>query len=564
MRISTAKLLRDAAIFLSLYGLATGILYLCGAPTRIAAVAGLGIPIMAMPAWGFALLFPRRAFIGYGLYFLWALIWVADFFSTGFVIARYNLSLESPVVLEALATSSTLDVKEYFYDSWMLMVVLLVAAPLLAWLLTALVRLSAKSVGPVSWHRGFVILAGLLLIVVPIAYHGNPVVARADPLSRWVKFYKKYQNEETNRVLLVASRKDAEKRLAAWKPHITGEGPKTFVMVLGESSNRADWSLYGYKRKTTPQLDAMADEMLVFRDTVSSWGSSNREVTRIFTVADHENDQSWREEPDVIGLAKAAGYKTFWLTNQNAFLINTVFGKQADRFVIVNDGLGQRSDTSLDEKLLPELDKALADPAERKFIVLHTIGSHQHYQLRYPENFPIYDDADDEVAHEMEARWSGLAVARNHYDDTIRYTDFILASVISRLKADRVKNSEMLYLSDHAQEVGHLTDVWGHQLQLESGFTIPLILWLKDRPDLLARKSALELRPYQTDRIDWTILSRLDIATAFDRPDYDLTGDRFKPWQRMLTGRPYIPGMSHIVLPRDGSEVPYDELRALN
>jgi heptose-I-phosphate ethanolaminephosphotransferase len=564
MKIPALKLLRSVAIFLSLYGVATGILYLCGAPTRIAAVAGLGIPIMALPAWGFAILFPRQAAVGYGFYFAWAILWVVDFFSIGFVMARYNLSLESPVVTEALSNTSLLDVKEYLYDSWWLIIVMLLVTPILAWLLTLVVRLSARSVGPVRWHRGFVILAGLALIIVPIAYHGNPVVARADPISRWVKFYKKYQNEQKYRVLLVQSRKDAEKRLAAWNPHIVGRGPKTVVVVLGESSNRDDWSLYGYSRKTTPKLDALAGEMLVFRDAISSWGSSNREVTRIFSIADHEDEKSWSKEPDVLGLAKAAGYKTFWLTNQQAFYINTVFAKQADQYTLVNDGLGQRSDTSLDEKLLPELDKALADPAERKFIVIHTIGSHQHYQLRYPENFAAFDTVDDEVAHKMAAKWSGLVVARNQYDNTILYTDFILSSVIDRLKADEVKNSEMLYLADHGQEVGHLTDVWGHQLQLESGFTIPLILWLKDRPDVLARKSELEPRPYQTDRIDWMMLSRLDIATAFDHPEFDLTGDHFKPWQRVLTGRPYIPGVSHITLPKGGAEDPHDELRELN
>ncbi|MGV3550135.1 phosphoethanolamine transferase [Rhizobium sp.] len=564
MKIHALGLLRSVAMFLILYGVATSILYFCGAPTRIAAVAGLGIPIMAMPAWGFAILFPRWATVGYAVYFIWALVWVADFFAIGFVMARYNLSLESPVVTEALSSSSLLDVKEYLYDSWWVIIVMLVVMPLLAWLLMALVRMSARSVGPVRWHRGVLILVGLVLVIVPIAFHGNPIVARADPLSRWAKFYKKYQNEQKYRVLLVESRKVAEQRLTAWNPRMVGKGPKTVVVVLGESSNRNDWSLYGYKRKTTPQLDAMADEMLVFRDAVSSWGSSNREVTRIFTSADHVDEKNWSKEPDVIGLAKAAGYKTFWLTNQQAFLINTVFGKQADQFTLVNDGLGQRSDTSLDEKLLPELDKALADPAERKFIVIHTIGSHQHYGLRYPEKFSVFDTMDDEVGKQMAARWSGLKVARNQYDDTILYTDFIVSSVISRLKADEVRNSEMLYLSDHAQDVGHLTNVWGHQLQLESGFTIPLILWLKDRPDLLARKSELEMRPYQTDRIDWTFLSRLDIATAFDKPEYDLTGDGFKPWQRMLTGRPYVPGKSHIVLPSSGAKDPYDELRELN
>lgn len=564
MKIPALKLLRSVAIFLSLYGAATGILYLCGAPTRIAAVAGLGIPIMALPAWGFAIIFPRWAVVGYGLYFAWAMIWVVDFFSTGFVMARYNLSLESPVVTEALSSTSLLDVKEYLHDSWWLITVMVVATPILAWLLTAVVRQSARSVGQVRWHRSFMILAGLAMIIVPIAYHGNPVVARADPLSRWAKFYKKYQNEQKYRVLLVQSRKNAAQRLAAWKPRMTGTGPKTFVVVLGESSSRDNWSLYGYKRKTTPKLDALANELVVFRDAVSSWGSSNREVARIFSVADHENEKTWRNEPDVIGLAKAAGYKTFWLSNQQAFLINTVFGKQADQFTLVNDGLGQRSDTSLDEKLLPELDKALADPAERKFIVIHTIGSHQHYKLRYPENFAVFDNVDDDVAREMAGKWRGLAVARNQYDNTILYTDFIVSAVIDRLKADKVKNSEMLYLSDHGQEVGRLTSLWGHQLQLETGFTIPMILWLKDRPDLLARKAELEARPYQTDRIDWTFLSRMDIVTAFDRPDYDVTSDRFKPWQRMLTGRPYIPGVSHVTLPKDGGEDPQDELRALN
>lgn len=564
MKIPALKLLRSVAIFLSLYGAATGILYLCGAPTRIAAVAGLGIPIMALPAWGFAIIFPRWAVVGYGLYFAWAMIWVVDFFSTGFVMARYNLSLESPVVTEALSSTSLLDVKEYLHDSWWLITVMVVATPILAWLLTAVVRQSARSVGQVRWHRSFMILAGLAMIIVPIAYHGNPVVARADPLSRWAKFYKKYQNEQKYRVLLVQSRKNAAQRLAAWKPRMTGTGPKTFVVVLGESSSRDNWSLYGYKRKTTPKLDALANELVVFRDAVSSWGSSNREVARIFSVADHENEKTWRNEPDVIGLAKAAGYKTFWLSNQQAFLINTVFGKQADQFTLVNDGLGQRSDTSLDEKLLPELDKALADPAERKFIVIHTIGSHQHYKLRYPENFAVFDNAEDDIAREMAGKWRGLAVARNQYDNTILYTDFIVSAVIDRLKADKVKNSEMLYLSDHGQEVGRLTSLWGHQLQLETGFTIPMILWLKDRPDLLARKAELEARPYQTDRIDWTFLSRMDIVTAFDRPDYDVTSDRFKPWQRMLTGRPYIPGVSHVTLPKDGGEDPQDELRALN
>lgn len=535
-------------VFVAIYAASYAALRLAGAPDRIAAINGLSLLFMALPVWGLVLLSRRHARIGYWLYFVWALFWVIDFFAVGFIMSRYNLAIESPVVIEAVSNTNYEETREYIKEAGLLILPLALLVPLIAYGLMLLVRGLGRHLETVQPRRWVAILVGLVLVVVPLAYHTNHVVARADPVTRWVKFALELRQQETDRIRLIADRTVAARDVATWQPRYTRTGNRTVVFVIGESSNRNDWSLFGYSRETTPKLEKLRDNLILFPDTVSSFGSTDIEVTRILTGATHALGGKWQTEPDVILLAKAAGYKIFWLSNQNDFFLNTVFGKEADDFKLVNDGLGQRSDTSLDEKLLPEVDKALADPAPLKFIVVHSIGSHQHYSLRYPAGFSRFDDLDDEVSEMMALKWSALKVARNTYDNTILYTDYFLSEVIGRLDRTQGAAASMLYVSDHAQEVGHLTSVWGHNFKLESGFTVPMFLWTKDEA-VLAQKPVLEQRSYQTDELDWTLLSMMGVTTNRDQPQFDLLGPGYQPWQRVIDKRPYVPGRSHVKLP---------------
>jgi heptose-I-phosphate ethanolaminephosphotransferase len=543
--------LRTLIAILVAYGLTYGALSLVGAPTRIASVNGLSILVLALPVWGFAMLTGRHARFAYWLYFVWALIWAVDFFAVGFTYWRYGLPIESPFVIEAVSNASTQETTEYAGEVVLLATPLAIIVPLIAYGLMRIVRGLGRHVEHVDMPRGAALLVGLVLVVVPFAFYTNHVVARADPVMRWTKFYGQMRQQEIDRVKLVADRAEAARNARNWEPQYALDGRRTLVIVIGESSNRSDWSLFGYQRETTPKLQAIRDRLILFPDTVSSFGSTLGEIIRMLTSATHTDDDDWQKQPDVLLLARAAGYKIFWLTNQNDFFLNTVFGKEAEAFKLVNNGLGQRSDTSLDEKLLPEIDKALADTAPLKLIVVHSIGSHQHYSLRYPPNFNVYDNLDDEISEQMALKWSALKEARNTYDNSIRYTDFFLSEVIARIDRAAGANSSMLFVSDHAQEVGHLTSVWGHNFKLESGFTVPMFLWTRDQA-LLAAKSSYESRPYQTDELDWTLLSLLGIKTNRDQPQFDLLGAGFKPWQRIIDGRPYVPGRSHVALPADG------------
>lgn len=542
---------RTLIAFLLAYGATYAALSLAGAPNRIAAVNGLSIVVLALPVWGIALLARGRTGFGYWLYFIWAIIWVVDFFAVGFTYWRYGLPIESPFVIESVSNANAQETTEYAGEVLLFAAPLAVIVPLLAYVLMRLVRGLGRQIEGNHLPRGVAIFVGLLLIIVPLALHSNPVVARADPVTRWAKFYGQMRQQEIDRVKLVANRTEATRHAGRWAPHYAAAGPRTFVFVIGESSNRSDWSLFGYQRETTPKLDAIRDQLVLFPDTVSSFGSTLGEIIRMLTSATHANDEGWQTEPDVLLLARAAGYKVFWLTNQNDFFLNTVFGKEAESFALVNKGLGQRSDTSLDEKLLPELDKAIADPAPLKLIVLHSIGSHQHYSLRYPKGYNVYDDLDDEISEQMALKWSALKEARNTYDNSIRYTDFFLTEVIARLRRVTGTEASMLYVSDHAQEVGHLTSLWGHNFKFESGFTVPMFLWTKSEP-MLKAKATYEARPYQTDELDWTLLSLLGVTTNRDQPQFDLLGAQYKPWQRIIDKRPYVPGRSHMTLPPDG------------
>ena len=149
----------------------------------------------------------------------------------------------------------------------------------------------------------------------------------------------------------------------------------------------------------------------------------------------------------------------------------------------------------------------------------------------------------------MRQKWSALETARNLYDNSILYTDFFVSGVIDRLRRAG-DDANMLYVADHAQEVGHLTAAWGHNFKLESGLTVPMFLWTTN-PALMAKRATLEARPYQTDELDWTLLSLLGVRTNRDQPQFDLLSEGYRPWQRVIDGRPYFPGRSHVKLPGD-------------
>lgn len=119
--------------------------------------------------------------------------------------------------------------------------------------------------------------------------------------------------------------------------------------------------------------------------------------------------------------------------------------------------------------------------------------------------------------------------ARNQYDNAMRYADHVLDTIVQNASAAPAAGAmAVLYVSDHAQEVGHYSNFYGHSTMHPSGYQVPLLLWTNDRSPLpAAARTALQDRPYRTDYMDHTLLALLHIQSCFYQPDHDVLRNRF-------------------------------------
>lgn len=227
--------------------------------------------------------------------------------------------------------------------------------------------------------------------------------------------------------------------------------PATLVLVIGESTNRQRMSLYGYPRPTTPELDKLKDQLAVFDNVITPRPYTIEALQQVLTFADEENPEAYLSTPSLVAMMKQAGYKTFWITNQQTMTkrntMLTTFSEQADEQVYLNNNRNQNA-AQYDGDVIEPFNKALADAAPRKLIVVHLLGTHMSYQYRYPSTFDKFKDRDGVPAGVRDDQLPTY----NSYDNAVLYNDFVVSSLIKDYaKSD--PNGFLMYLSDHGEDV---------------------------------------------------------------------------------------------------------------
>lgn len=255
--------------------------------------------------------------------------------------------------------------------------------------------------------------------------------------------------------------------------------PGTLVLVIGESTNRQHMSLYGYARETTPKLKALRDRLAVFENVVASRPYTIETLQQALTFADQENPSLHLTSPSLMNIMKQAGYKTYWITNQqtltkrNTMLTN--FSEQTDEQIYLNHSRSQNS-YQFDGNVLEPFAKVLADAAERKFIVVHLLGAHMRYEYRYPPEFERFRDKTGLPDWATERHQSMI----NHYDNAILYNDHVVASLLETLDKAGGK-SMMLYFADHGEDVYDTPDhnfIGRNEAKpTPAMYTVPFLLW---------------------------------------------------------------------------------------
>jgi heptose-I-phosphate ethanolaminephosphotransferase len=297
--------------------------------------------------------------------------------------------------------------------------------------------------------------------------------------------------------------------------------PQTFVLILGESTNRNHMSLYGFSKQTTPKLQKR-DDIIVYDNVVSAYSHTLSAVLASMSESNLENKRNFSESINLIDVFGSAGFRTYWISNQNPVGIwdnlITLLAQQADhtKFVNVSSNSSFESyyKTSYDSKLFEPLEQALNEEGQNKFIVLHLMGCHSTYSKRYPAEFEEFKD-NSSKQHQV----------RSSYANAVLYNDYIVDSLLSIIRTHSVHKesiSAAVYMSDHGENVYDEYDYAGHDYaenMSKHNVEIPFLIWLS--PDYMqtlkveSRTIALNKhKPFVTDDLFHSVIDLFALQTT--------------------------------------------------
>lgn len=318
--------------------------------------------------------------------------------------------------------------------------------------------------------------------------------------------------------------------------------PQIVVMVIGESSRYDRWGLNGYGRDTTPLLKTQSN-LVSLGDVVTAVSATRLSVPLMMSRKPATQSLApGFSEKSFISAYREAGFKTWWLSNQMSFgkfdTPVSVYASEADITRFLNAG-GSGGESSFDQLVLPALQRALDDPAPKKLIVLHTLGSHWNYSHRYPPQYdrwrPSLRGVDSPSPTDLTLR----TALNNSYDNSILYTDWFLSQVIAELAATG-QLAAMMYVSDHGQTLydGSCKLAFhGHNTQYE--FHVPALVWYSDAwrtayPAKLRQLRQQRNAPLSTENVFHSLLDLADIRYPDERLEWSIFSERWQPHTRYV------------------------------
>lgn len=364
-------------------------------------------------------------------------------------------------------------------------------------------------------------LGVLLCLVLPLA---SKQWRQLHPLVFWTHWSQSVTGLHQQWSELGASRQALMQRAQEQAPRADAASPQTVVLVLSESINRKHLSIYGYLRPTSPQLalkkNLEADRLRVFEHAWSVDASTVPALRNFFYFGDAQGRRQ-----HLLSLAAAAGYQTWWISNQDDVAIEQEHARLAGQVHLLNKQPG-RGSRSLDQHSLPVLEQALRGAAPRKLIVLHLIGAHPDYRLRYGQDAGRFKGVQDEIYQELKAqgRSKWVRELRNDYDSALHYHDAVVTDTLA-LTRKLGGRAAWMFFSDHGQDVGSSGNRAGHSSQSVEGYRIPLLIWGQG---VQALPQQVDTRQVRSDWLAHSMMNLLDIDWPGHRPDRDVLDPAYR------------------------------------
>ncbi|WP_441367061.1 phosphoethanolamine transferase [Acinetobacter lwoffii] len=309
------------------------------------------------------------------------------------------------------------------------------------------------------------------------------------------------------------------------------EHPKLMVLVVGETARAESFALNGYARNTNPELSKLA---VINFSQVSSCGTATAvSVPCMFSGMSREtyDEQLASHREGLLDIAQRAGYQVTWIDNNSGCkgACDRVQKYQIPAQLKQKwcDAGGECFDEILVDSLkdyLAHLDKNNQKP---QLIVLHQMGSHgpAYFKRSKTPYQPFQPTCNSNAIQGCSAE-----ELKNSYDNSIVYTDHVLAQIIETLKQQTQYQTGFWYLSDHGESTGeHGLYLHGapYSMAPTQQTHVPMLMWFSDawKQQNTQQVSCLKGQTGQArshDHLFPSLLSLLDIKTQVTEAKNDM------------------------------------------
>ncbi len=294
------------------------------------------------------------------------------------------------------------------------------------------------------------------------------------------------------------------------------------VLMIGESSRRANSSMYSYARETMPQ--ARDHGMIALQNGISCATNTIAAVSCILSYEGSEAPPVSNFEP-LPSYLQRMGVETIVRLNNTGTPPMSVAEKQwADEVVA---GCTQNCpDPKSDAALLYDLGaRIMTAQSDRVFVILHVTGSHgPAYFKKYPAEFETFTS----VCKSVQLADCTSEELVNAYDNSIAFTDSLLGGVMDQLARLPNARSVVLYLSDHGQSLGE-NGFYLHgapnAIAPKEQREIPVLLWMSPSFQAARGITAADIKTVDVAAQDvpfHSIMGAFGMHSAIYRPQFDL------------------------------------------
>lgn len=448
-----------------------------------------------------------------------------------YFMAQYGVLIDKGMLRNFAETNAT-EVRDLFSLKWLAYIFFLGVLP--SWLLWK------TPINYRRWHRE--VLNKVLLGVLSVAVIGVVALANYQGLSSL------FRNHHELRLMIVPSNyigasvgylreqvvsarqpfvkigEDAQKN-PSWQAHAR---KSLTVLVVGESARAENFGILGYDRDTTPKLDKEAG-LIAFTDVHSCGTETAVSVPCMFSNMGRKDYSATKakNEEGLLDVLKHAGLEVIWRDNQSGCkgTCNRVTLEDVSNFK--DPGLCANSECR-DEILLQGLQHFIDNLDKDTVLVLHQMGSHgPEYFKRYPKEYERFTPVCESNALNSCSRESIV----NGYDNTLVYTDHVLATLIDLLRSNQDKvDTAMLYLSDHGESLGEY-NLFLHgtpyMLAPEQQKHVAMLAWFSDsyQKSFSVDTNCLQLsreKPLSQDNLFHSMLGLLEVNSKVYNPNLDM------------------------------------------